>query len=460
MFLRLLFESFARQRRRKTLAGLAILLGVTAVTAMLALATTIGDRIHAELAVYGANIVVYPKADTLDVKVGDQSLKPATGNAYLHESDLAKLRGIFWANNITGVSPELDFDVVQVQTDEVGSTDSHPIPAKTLPAVGLWFDHPLRSGGNGPETGALQLHPLWKISGQWPRPVSATKICAGLCPGGMVIGRNLANKYGITTNSYLKLKSSTSNSTSPSIVFAVVGIASTDSDLDNKLIFTLSDAQTIAAQPDAVSRVEISARTRPEDAFARRDPDTLTGKQHDLWYCRPYANSIAYQIKEAIPGAEAEQVRQVEQSEGTILERISGLMWLISAAALLAAAVAVSAAMATAVLERRAEIGLMRSLGASKGRIASLFYAEAGLLAIGGGTCGYIAGSLLAAILTAKIFGEPTGTTLHTALTHAFNPVLLPVVLGLALLVAIAGSTASIRGALRMDPSAVLRANA
>ncbi len=97
MFLRLLTESFRRQKRRKALAGAAILLGTTAVTAMLALATTIGDRIHRELAVYGANIIVTPKADTLDVNIGGVDLKPATGNAYLHESDLAKLQTIFWA---------------------------------------------------------------------------------------------------------------------------------------------------------------------------------------------------------------------------------------------------------------------------------------------------------------------------------------------------------------------------
>ncbi len=40
------------------------------------------------------------------------------------------------------------------------------------------------------------------------------------------------------------------------------------------------------------------------------------------------------------------------------------------------------------------------------------------------------------------------------------NPVLLPVVVALALVVAIAGSTPSIRAALRMDPSAILRADA
>ena len=39
--------------------------------------------------------------------------------------------------------------------------------------------------------------------------------------------------------------------------------------------------------PDAISRVEISARTKPEDAFARRDPDTLSPKDHDDLVLQP-----------------------------------------------------------------------------------------------------------------------------------------------------------------------------
>ena len=122
-------------------------------------------------------------------------------------------------------------------------------------------------------------------------------------------------------------------------------------------------------------------------------------------------------------------------------------MWLISAAALLAAGFAVSAAMATAILERRGEIGLMRSLGASKGAIALLFYAETGLLAIFAGTLGYLAGSGLAAWLGARIFRGDGG-----APEAILIPVLLPVVVALALVVAIGGSTPSIRAALRMNP--------
>src|ERR1700727_2141728 len=133
MFLRLLWESFVRQRRRKLLAGIAILLGTTAVTAMLALATTIGDRIHKELAVYGANIIVYPKAEQLAVKVGGVDIKPTTGNAYLKESDLPKLKTIFWGNNITGVSPELSLPLLIPGNHGVVKTQ----------AIGQWFNHRL-----------------------------------------------------------------------------------------------------------------------------------------------------------------------------------------------------------------------------------------------------------------------------------------------------------------------------
>jgi putative ABC transport system permease protein len=442
MFFRLLMESFRRQRRRKMLAGIAILLGTTAVTAMLALATTIGDRIHKELAVYGANIIVYPKADLLDVKIGGVDVKPATGGTYLKESDLAKLKNIFWANNITGISPELSF-----KAKLEGSVEQRFLPVQI---VGYRF---ISNFSISQET--LSLHPWWKLNGKWPRGGTADA-------SEVVLGSKLAASLGASIGTDVYLKKDDGNykpfvldhETRPRTLI-VVGIIDTGDQTDDAALMDLEDVQDFLGLPDAVSRVEISARTKPEDAFARKDPETLSPKDHEIWYCRPYANSIAYQIREAIPGAQAEQVRRVEQSEGNVLNRISGLMWLVSAAALLAAGFAVSAAMATAVLERRGEIGLMRSLGASKGAIALLFYAETGLLAILAGTLGYFIGSGLAAWLGARIFSGDGGSV-----EAVLNPVLLPVVVALALVVAIAGSTPSIRSALRMDPSAILRADA
>jgi putative ABC transport system permease protein len=442
MFFRLLMESFRRQRRRKMLAGVAILLGTTAVTAMLALATTIGDRIHKELAVYGANIVIYPKADLLDVKVGGVDVKPASGGVYLKESDLEKLKTIFWANNITGVSPELSF-----KGKLEGSVDQNFVPTRI---VGYRF---VRNFSVQKQT--LALHPWWRLNGKWPEGGTADA-------SEVVLGSKLATSLGASIGTDVYLKKDDAHYTSFALdhetrphTLIVVGIVDAGDQTDDAALMDLTDVQDFLGLPDAVSRVEVSARTKPEDAFARVDPDSLPPKQREIWYCRPYANSIAYQIREAIPGAQAEQVRRVEQSEGNVLKRISGLMWLISAAALLAAGFAVSAAMATAILERRGEIGLMRSLGASKGSIALLFYAEAGLLAVLAGTMGYLLGSGLAAWLGAKIFAGDGG-----AAEAVLIPVLLPVVVALALVVAIAGSTPSIRTALRMEPSAILRADA
>src|SRR5260370_42373368 len=180
MFFRLLMESFRRQRRRKMLAGVAILLGTTAVTAMLALATTIGDRSHKELAVYGANIVVYPKADLLDVKVGGVDVKPASGGAYLKESDLQKLKGIFWANNITGISPELIVHTA-ISLNQRSSINSNR--GVEVDAIGLWFQHNFT---NTLITGALALHPWWKLEGSWPSGTDQ-----------VVVGSTLATKFHV-----------------------------------------------------------------------------------------------------------------------------------------------------------------------------------------------------------------------------------------------------------------------
>ena len=166
---------------------------------------------------------------------------------------------------------------------------------------------------------------------------------------------------------------------------------------DNEIVAPLNFAQQILGKPGAVRRFYVSAMTKPEDALARRDPKTMNPEMFDRWYCSPYVQSIAYQLQEAIPHSHAEQIRQVAQNEGTVLSRIKGLMLLVTLAALFASALAVSAAMATAIFERRTEVGLMKALGAGSFAVAALFFAEAALLALMGGTVGFAGGSVAGA---------------------------------------------------------------
>jgi putative ABC transport system permease protein len=95
---------------------------------------------------------------------------------------------------------------------------------------------------------------------------------------------------------------------------------------------------------------------------------------------------------------------------------------------------AVSAAMATAIFERRAEVGLMKALGAGRLAVASVFFAEATMLALIGGFAGFVAGAQI-----------------------TIPAVLFPVILVIAVIVTFAGSAAAIRKAVRLDPVFALR---
>jgi putative ABC transport system permease protein len=196
--------------------------------------------------------------------------------------------------------------------------------------------------------------------------------------------------------------------------------------------------------------VTVSALTKPEDTFARKDPNKMTPSMRDRWYCSPYANSIAFQIHEALPNVRVEQIRQVEQNQGKVLSRVSGLMLLLTIAALLAAALAVSAAMAATIIERRQEVGLMKSLGAGNAAVASLFLTEAGFLAVAGGLIGFLAGAVLAHRIGQHIFGS----------SIVVHPVVLAVVLVAAILITFIGSVGAVRKAMSFDPAVVLRGDA
>lgn len=418
MFLRLLYESFRRQKRRKLLAGVAIMLGVGVATAMIAVATDIGDKISRELRTYGANLIVTPQEDSLDVEIGGVNLKPPSDGAYLSEADLPKIKGMFWRNNIVGFSPMLPVPVT------AGTQQN-------LTLVGTYFARHVLFGPQDFVTGVRTTHPWWKVQGEWPDDNSSD----------VLLGDRLAARLGRTPGQEIEIAGQ---------LRRIAGVVSTGGVEDDQIVAPLPLAQQILGKPGAVRRVYVSAVTKPEDAFARRDPRSMSPEMYDRWYCSPYAQSIAFQLQEAIPHSHAEQIRQVAQNEGTVLSRIQGLMLLITLASLLASALAVSASMATAVIERRSEVGLMKALGAGNLAVAVLFFAEATLLALFAGAVGFTGGALLARQIGQSIFDSQI----------TIQPVLLPVILTVAVLVTFAGSAAAIRRAVKFDPVYALRGDA
>jgi len=422
LFARLVYESFRRQKRRKLLAGSAIALGVTVATAMIAVATGVGDKINRELRTIGANILITPQEDTLDLEAGGVNLKPPSDGAFLRESDLPLIKSIFWHHNILGFAPMLPADATL-------DTPQGPLHVTVL---GTYFAHPYSYGKEVLTTGVRTTHSYWKVQGSWPDDGSQD----------VLAGERLAAKLD------LKAGDTVTISGKP---HAVSGIVSTGSAEDDEVIAPIALAQELLGKPGAVRTVFVSALTKPEDAFAKSDPKKLPqGPIYDRWYCSPYPQSIAYQLQQAIPNSHAAPIRQVSQNEGIVLSRIEGLLLLITLAALLASALAVSAAMATTMFERRAEVGLMKALGAGNFSVASVFFAETGLLCLLASIFGFVAGTVLAHQIGWRIFGS----------SLEVQPVVLPVVLLVAVVVTFAGSAAAIRRAVRLDPVFALRGEA
>jgi putative ABC transport system permease protein len=428
MFVRLVYESFRRQKRRKVLAGAAITLGVTVATAMIGVATDIGDKINRELRTIGANLVVTPQEDSLDLEIGGVNLKPPTDGAFLDEADLPKIKGIFWHNNITGFAPMLPVNVSVGQDVKQQDARQQDEKRQEVTLLGTYFAKPLSYGRDDFTTGVRSTHPWWKVTGAWPDDSSRN----------VLVGERLADRLSAKPGGQITLAGRP---------LKVSGILSTGGPEDDEIVAPLAVAQEILGRPGAVKRVYVSALTKPEDAFARRDPKSLSGAIYDRWYCTPYPQAIALQLTEAMSHSHAEQIRQVSQNEGAVLTRIEGLIFLITLASLFASALAVSAAMATTIFERRTEVGLMKALGAGKLTVASIFFAEATLLALIGGLAGFVVGTVLARQIGHSIFNSEI----------SISPVLLPVILAIAVIVTFAGSAAAIRRAVGLDPVFALR---
>jgi putative ABC transport system permease protein len=296
-------------------------------------------------------------------------------------------------------------------------------------------DHPIKlSDGTNFRTGIDKTNPWWRVEGRWFSDNSSES----------VVGKNLARKFGIRPGDTFTILTCCEVAPVP---FVVVGILSTDGPEDDAVVVPLNLAQELAGKPGQYRKLYVSALTKPEDDFARRDPKSMKPDELEKWSCSPYVSSIAYSIKQVLPGSDVRVIHRVADGEGKILTRVRTLLWLVTFASLLAAALAVGASSAASVIERRTEIGLMKALGAGSGTVGFLLAAEQLLLAFVGGCIGYSLGLVLARFLGTKIFGVPPEPSL----------LVLGVILVLAGAVTLFGSALPLRRAARFDPAPILR---
>jgi putative ABC transport system permease protein len=132
--------------------------------------------------------------------------------------------------------------------------------------------------------------------------------------------------------------------------------------------------------------------------YTRTDPDMV----------EPVRGVLAATVNPAQPNeVEVSRPSDALAAQAAANVTFTGLLLGLGAVALLVGGIGVANTMVISVLERRAEIGLRRSLGATRGQIRVQFLAEALLLSALGGGSGVLLGTAVTAVY-ASLQGWPT----------------------------------------------------
>jgi putative ABC transport system permease protein len=415
-----------RQKGKMLMVAFTVALGASLATAMLNVMFDVGDKVNQELKTYGANINVLPRGASLLDDLYGVTDGHGVSDKYLNEAELGNIKTIFWAFNIVDFTPYLNIRARLFSAPG----------GEEVKVVGTWFSHHLElPTGEELDTGMRNLKNWWDVRGRWLTDDDTEAVMAG---------EAAAEKYGLNLGDTVVFQTGTGNRE-----FTVTAIFSAGGDEDRDFYLPLATAQEMADRRGLVNRVEVSALTTPDNELSRRaaqDPKSLSIKEWETWYCTAYVSAICYQIDEVIRDAVSKPIRQVAESEGAILEKTQLLMLLITILSMAGSALGISNLVTAGVMERAAEIGLLKAVGAYDAPISALVLAEITITGIIGGTGGYFAGLGFAQIIGRSVFGSAID----------IKPMVIPIVAVLVFLVTIAGSIPSIRLLLSLRPAEVL----
>jgi len=218
-------------------------------------------------------------------------------------------------------------------------------------------------------TVARELAAAWQVEGDWP---------AG---DGCLLGVTLAGRLNLRPGASLSL----SLADGEPQVLLVTGLVSTGESEDESVLVPL---QWLQAATGAEGRVSAAA------VAVEAGPDVVERFAAALQASAPFA-------------LEARPLLQVSRAQGALLEKLDGLMTALTLVVLMLAGMCVMTTLLSIVVEREAEIGLMRALGASNAEVLRMLLGEATLLGLLGAALGLVLGMWNAHWMGRQLFGAP-----------------------------------------------------
>ena len=258
------------------------------------------------------------------------------------------------------------------------------------------------------------LAPYWQITG--------SEINVNFDDRNAMIGKTLAERLHVKVGDSLQLSKNAVEKHS----FNIKGIVEAGDATDNMLIVNVEFAQNWLDKEGVVNNALLNVQNE-------QSANTV--------------DQFAEKIMQQYPDLTARPIRKVSASEGQILEKIKGLMGLISLVILVLATLCVNTTLIAIVGERSKEFALQKALGARKLDIIRQISTEILIIAFCAIIIGLGLGYLLAQVL---------GITVFKSYIDMRLPV-LPITVVLSLLVAFVAVIIPTRRALSINVANVLK---
>jgi putative ABC transport system permease protein len=249
-------------------------------------------------------------------------------------------------------------------------------------------------------------------------------------PDSVIVTTELASRNGLSTGRHLRLKTAEGEK-----VFTIRGI--------------MKPAGLATAFGGNLVIMDVYAAQRALDRGRRFDRIDLA--VNDGVRTEEVQREIAAMLG---PGFEIQPPAARGRQTESMVVGYSVMVNISSAFALFIGMFIIYNAFATAVTQRRAEIGILRALGATRAQIVRLFLAESALLGLLGSVLGLLVGIAIARGMASAIgglIGELYGVA-KVATDVATDPQVLAAALAIGVITSVVAALVPARGAARTDP--------
>jgi putative ABC transport system permease protein len=410
-----------RSKARSALVAVGLAIGVATAVALAGVTAALERQLGEEIDRYGANIVVAPRTDGLEVTYGGVSVSGVSYDVErLRSADLDRIRSIEYAERLAVVAPAL-----------VGSVEAR---GTRVAVAGVDFEETVR------------LKSWWHVEGNVPAAPGeallgseAAGILAGLEASAArsdVESRHKSHAGAAKTDAKREEPAKSAKPLEPAREritlggreFRVVGVLEPTGSADDRMVFVdLATAQELLGRPGELSLVEVSA----------------------LCIECPVEMMVA-QISDALPNANVTAVQQAVKARSMTLARVGRFGVALAAVVLVVGALLVFVTVTSSVSERRREIGVLRAVGFRRSHILGILGMEIAAVSAVGGLVGWGIGLTVGAL----VIGYFTdGATVGVDA----DPIVAAIAIGGAVLLGALGALYPVLRASRLDPTEALR---